>query len=151
MSKILFGIFHLDTFNAALETLVNSFTQSQKKVYTKNGTSFKFFLSNYSNVPVEWNFGILYKTISPKPERRARTFQELLEHFVRLDIYNAGFTIYRKLQFKHRFFLKNITHECGIEHLNYSFKDSVQKPLRRIEKLSGYTPTLFSGKVIHFI
>ena len=123
----------------------------EKKLYKERKLFQSISLLNYSKVPVEWKFGILYKTVSPKPERYARTFQELLEHFVRLAIYNASFTIYRKVQYKHNFFWKKTTQECSIEHVIYSFNDCVEKLLRRIEKLSGWTPTLFSGEVIHFI
>ena len=52
--KILVGSVHLDTFNAALETLVKLFTQSQKKVYSKNGTSFKHFFRHITPA-YSWN------------------------------------------------------------------------------------------------
>ena len=91
-----------------LKHLRNRLLKVRKKFVQRTEPLSTIFLSNYSNVLVEWNFGIPYKTVSAKPERYARTFQELLERFVRLDIYNAGFTIYRKLQFKHRFLLKKL-------------------------------------------
>ena len=49
------------------------------------------------------------------------------------------------------FFVGKITQECGIEHVIYSFNDSVEKLFRRIEKLSGWNPTSFSGKDLPFI
>ena len=133
-----------------LKHLRNRSFKVRKKFVQRTEPLSTIFLSNYSKEVVEWNFGIPYKTVSAKPERYARTFQENLEHFVRLDIYNAGSTIYRKLQFKHHI-LKKITQECGIENLIYSFNDNVEKLLRRIEKLSGWTPTTFSRKVLHFM
>ena len=104
--KIFSGVFILILSMRLLEHLWNRSLKVRKKFIQRTEPLSFNFLSNYSKVYAEWNFGIPYKTVSPKPERCARTIQELLEHFVRLDIYNAGSTIYRELQYEYCFFLK---------------------------------------------
>ena len=61
-----------------LKHLRNRLLKVRKEFVQRTEPLSTIFLSNYSNVLVEWNFGIPYKTVSAKPERYARTFQEHL-------------------------------------------------------------------------
>ena len=108
-------------------------------------------MSNYFNILVERSFGTPSKNFSSKPKSNASVFQELLAQIVPLDNYNAGSTIYRNHSVKHRFLLKKITQECGIEHVKYSFDGSAEKFLCRIQKLSCLPLTTFSGKILNSI
>ena len=48
-------------------------------------------------------------------------------------------------------FLKKSTQEYGIDQVIYSFDDSAGKFSRRIQKFLGWTPTIFPGRVLHFM
>ena len=76
-----------------LKHLANCSLKVRQKYLQKTEPLRKCFLSNYSKVLVERNFGTPWKNFSSRPEKNAGTIRKVLQQCVLLDIYNTGLQV----------------------------------------------------------